>query len=650
MPRCLTSRNGWICCGSEDGEFSAARTEKAPRVDDGATQEADADGRSPIRIRDPQSSIAPRSRTLPLPLPRAKSPLRPKSAKLASSRINSITLWSPPTSRPVHQDAYKEPVAVLANNDKTVRMVSLNDFETSEHPQCLDLIEFPDFVNRSVLSPDGCLLVSVLDDPYLYVHRRRAIQSVTVSVFDRAASSSGDSRKYVWERVRRLLLRSQIRGDESERRGSFAACFSGSGSFLAVGTQYGTVSIFDTRLLEERDVDPLVHCFKSSRPDRPSGAIRDMAFCPGVNGDLLAWTEDRGRFGIADGRMGFGRRQIFDITEKDGFKEHSVSDRSDPRLLDACLLPDGGTVDPRLLEYRSDWSDIALSIHNTLDFSGGRRWPRSSDTVAPGALEGFTPAERRLLDVVQEDRRRRDQQRAAGRSADGALEPRAARGTSQRTTNNDPPLLGGAQEEGRQRDLLRTADAWEALMQHDNYPAVNRTRPYADDRTQVDYIDRLFGLDGVVDGLAGLADQPDRMRDRLRDRMVASDTRIWRELRENRQSIDLQARHLDMLQRRRTQHVPPRGSRAARGNRVAELAASRDDDSGQQPVPESAANGLAIISRAEWAAFSNERRRLESSLRQGNLDSPFSSGPIYDMPPSSDNTAGLAWSDNGETL
>ncbi|KAL4723160.1 hypothetical protein ACLX1H_009650 [Fusarium chlamydosporum] len=258
--------------------------------------------------------------------------------KLAKDRVNCITLWFPPTAMPMNSKAYGEPVAVLANNDRTVTLVSLNDFDQKEKTEPLDVITYPDFVNRSLLSPDGRFLISILDDPYLYIHER--VRRTTES----PATKSQDDSQYQWEQTQRILLKSQRKDDRTDSRGSFAACFSESGAYLAIGTQHGTISIFNAALLADPDAEPLITTFESSRPRSGPGAIRDMAFCPGPY-DLLAWTEDRGHVGIADMRSNFVVRQIVDI-EEPVFEQINILDRN--------------TIDPRLLESRRERRDNAV--------------------------------------------------------------------------------------------------------------------------------------------------------------------------------------------------------------------------------------------------------------------------------------------------
>jgi WD40 repeat protein len=121
--------------------------------------------------------------------------------------------------------------------------------------------------------------------------------------------------------------------------GSFATAFSPSSRLCAVGSQDGSVAVFDTRCAESPDVDPIILEMKSSRPGTSSGAIRSVHFSPGP-WDLLVWAEQSGRIGVADLREACRKRQVVDIVIRPDIAEHadvtqalSADDLIDPRLL-----------------------------------------------------------------------------------------------------------------------------------------------------------------------------------------------------------------------------------------------------------------------------------------------------------------------------
>jgi hypothetical protein len=300
--------------------------------------------------------------------------------KFGIERVNCITLWLPPRS-PVDATKpgqYPSPVAVLANNDKSVTVVGLYDCEE------IDQIDYPDCVNRAVISPGGTMMAAICDDPYLYIHVRKSL----------TRGKSGEH--FEWVQLPRIQLKGQWHKDTSDCRGSFAAAFSPSGKYLAVGTQYGTISIFDARALEDPSRDALVTYFNSDRAPHESGAVRDMAFSPGPY-DLLAWTEHRGRIGIADARTNFRQRQIISLDDPEGFDHISLNDRS--------------TIDPRLLDPRSGRNTGSPSaLPSLLGNSGsGRPLPNPEPSEAPSRVNHpFTAEETAILEAVQNDRRRRE--------------------------------------------------------------------------------------------------------------------------------------------------------------------------------------------------------------------------------------------------
>ena len=120
--------------------------------------------------------------------------------------------------------------------------------------------------------------------------------------------------KYDWQEMADVRLDATIAVDPC-----FSTAFSPSGHICAVGSQFGTITVFDTRLIREGmdDDEAVVDILKSSRPLVTSdynnpGAVRSMAFGP-APWDLLAWAEDRGRFCVTDLRSGFRSRQTVEI-------------------------------------------------------------------------------------------------------------------------------------------------------------------------------------------------------------------------------------------------------------------------------------------------------------------------------------------------
>ncbi|KAJ0337979.1 hypothetical protein COL922a_006113 [Colletotrichum nupharicola] len=220
-PRCLVAESGWICCGGETGEFTAIQLEST--ADDGNDLDLqlnlEPDARLPLgfdsdslRPEDTVFSLVAQSRRLNMSSRLNKS-YTAKSQKLARDRVNCITMWFPPIAGPMHHGAYTEPAAVLANNDKTVVLVSLRDFEGQDKVEPLDVVTYPDYVNRAVISPDGRLLVAILDDPFLYIHHR-----VETTIDENGPFREDDKAEHRWELCGKILLKSQRRDDGSDSR------------------------------------------------------------------------------------------------------------------------------------------------------------------------------------------------------------------------------------------------------------------------------------------------------------------------------------------------------------------------------------------------------------------------------------------------
>lgn len=346
-PRCLVATKGWVCCGGELGEFVAIRPTRTGDHTPSTGRNSPAAGLGRSR------SSARRSRhdnhndednedhdddyddedfynidsgmACDTPLVTVPPRMTARSGKFGKERVNCVTVWTPSDFVPLYPGAYPFPVAALSNNDKTVTLVNL---ETAEP---LDAMDFPDCMNRAVLSPDGRILASVSDDPYLYIHERvrradaPSMDSTGWQHIGSDGSSEFDSNlweDYEWRLMAKHHLRGQSKDDVSVHRGSFAACFSNTGRFLAIGTQYGIISVYDTTRLDERDTC-LIACFTSSKPNKDEGAVREMTFCPGPY-DLLAWSEDHGAAGVADIRDCFVSRQILSLTDSSSYSMHFV--------------------------------------------------------------------------------------------------------------------------------------------------------------------------------------------------------------------------------------------------------------------------------------------------------------------------------------
>ncbi|KAK6958013.1 hypothetical protein Daesc_000806 [Daldinia eschscholtzii] len=363
-PRCLIASKGWICCGGENGEFVVIR------------ESGNSDTQADTLSRDVRSRLT----------------------SLESSTMTESTIYQ--LERDMLSVVERINVAVVANNDKTITVVSL--YEPNLHK---DVFEYPDCVNRGVISPDGTVLAAVCDDAYLYIHAREQFNKSYEGLSRRITRPSSR-----WVSLPKIRLKGQWKDDATDCRGSFAVCFSSSGKYLAVGTQYGTISIFDAVKLKDPNSEPLIAYFNSARAPGEYGAVRDMAFSPGPF-DLLAWSEHRGRIGVADARTNFKRRQIISIDSHEGFNHFSLNDSS--------------TIDPRLLDPRSEHTtegDRGADNDRNADSSplgAMDRWNRSisdrrplpdPETSDPTSRvnQPFSADEVSILEALQAQRRRRE--------------------------------------------------------------------------------------------------------------------------------------------------------------------------------------------------------------------------------------------------
>jgi len=204
---CLVARNGWVCAGGEKGAFTAFRVgEAACENDVDERLNLSLDERLPIPLDAPASEDAIFAS---IARARAEKNMLARNRIFGKHRVNGITLWFPSTLHEPCKGTYDQGVAVLANNDRSVTLVSLREQDA------LDEIVYPDFMNLAVLSPDGQLLAAISDDPYLYIHRRTVKEFDMVSTATRAANSRA---VYEWSPCGKIQLISQSKDDRSDHR------------------------------------------------------------------------------------------------------------------------------------------------------------------------------------------------------------------------------------------------------------------------------------------------------------------------------------------------------------------------------------------------------------------------------------------------
>ena len=313
FPRCLAAGLGWVCLGGvNNGDCAFIRLKEQ---DDQGSLSVDA--RLPINLPEANEETLPGNAGDRRPIPRVLAPeaefnFQPDLLvqELGGDIVNSITIHD--LSNPGVSER-NEPIALLSNNDKTVKIYSL-----AQRKVVAELLHpFP--MNYALVSPDSDVLAAVGDGSRAFFYRRKPSKKSS-GVNSGTASTSDRFPQYEWRlfAIPRLPV-----GDCMTNDHSFAITFSQSGHFCAMSSQGGMISVFDTNVLNSlsdgEESDRAFLCtFKSSR-SALLGCVRSMEFSPGP-WDLLAWSEDHGRVGIADVRQAFCRRQILQLDPEEADK------------------------------------------------------------------------------------------------------------------------------------------------------------------------------------------------------------------------------------------------------------------------------------------------------------------------------------------
>ncbi|MCJ1354411.1 MAG: hypothetical protein MMC33_004399 [Icmadophila ericetorum] len=292
-PQCLGAGHGWIGVGGgEKGRCAFIKV----GVDDlkagnwRASLFSEVDALLPLDL-DPESRMLARDflhqRRIPLSSRRRPSY---EEFELGKNIVNSIVI-----DRLKDKDGnLEDPVAILTNNDGTVRFFSLPE------RRIIQTLGFPTQMNHATISPNKDLMVAVGDDPRAFFCKRQQ-------------SKANGSTNSEWCEIAQPKLSAAATWDMC-----FSTAFSPSGHLCAVASQTGTITIFDTRLIhEDMETDEaVIDVLESSRPcianEDGKGAIRSMSFSP-QPWDLFAWAEDRGRVCVTDLRNNFRSRQTMEI-------------------------------------------------------------------------------------------------------------------------------------------------------------------------------------------------------------------------------------------------------------------------------------------------------------------------------------------------
>jgi hypothetical protein len=298
--RCTAAGHGYVCVGGADeGNFAAIKVEGFPPSDP-----SDVDASLPLGFqnRPPRPPVIGAS-------------YRTYFERIGEDIVNSISIHK----FPAEGDSPDEVVAVLTNNDKTVRIFSL--LQKLE----VTALDLPFAMNHATISPDSQLLVAVGDSPIAYFFER-------VKVERPSSTKSSERRIHMvtpeWKDLAQVALYRPTSGPCAE--GYFSTAWSPWARLCAVGSECGYITIFDIELLKkvEYGEDAIVQLISSTRPDTAAGAgaVRTMHFSPNP-WDLLIWSEDQGRVCVADLRSGLKVKQVLELDPtQDGIETAEIAD------------------------------------------------------------------------------------------------------------------------------------------------------------------------------------------------------------------------------------------------------------------------------------------------------------------------------------
>jgi len=349
--RCTSAGHGYVCVGGADnGNFAAIKvTGRSP------ADSLHVDAALPLDLE----------HRLPRP-PLLGAASRICLEKIGENIVNSISIHQLPGT----VDAEGDVVAVLTNNDKTVRVYSLT--QNLE----LSVLDFPFAMNHASISPDGQMLVAVGDSPRAYFFE-----------YCNASKSSGLDPEWILLDQVKLYAPAGTRSD-----GYFTTAWSPFSRFCAVGSECGYITVFDAELVKYVDdaQDAIIQTISSSRPYtmHGPGSIRTMYFSP-APWDLLIWSEDQARVCVADLRTGLVVRQILTLDPKE-------------QGLDTVELADLDlTMSPEMHELRRE-AEFLRGYRRALDAEGTSAAVDVAQTYFDGDLERRRALQRQL-GVVESD-------------------------------------------------------------------------------------------------------------------------------------------------------------------------------------------------------------------------------------------------------
>lgn len=376
--RCTASGYGWVCVGGGegDGHFAAIKLDGSGDVD------------------------------AALPINAWRSERRPPNVKIESlgeEIVNSISIH-----RIQDEEAHLDDiVAVVTNNDKTVRIYSLPQGAETK------VLQLPDPMNHATLSPDGKMLAAVGDcnEAFFFERVLKEKPPLIPKPHNRLTSANLE-----WRLVEVCEL--YVHNSDSPR-GYFTTAWSPDGRHVAVGSEGCYITLFDVESLRcpESGVDPVIAVIPSSRADCQMsyvGSVRSMMFSP-APWDLLIWAEDQGRVCIGDLRSGLQRKQVLDLNlNEEGLEKVVVEDTT----------AESATQDEIEQQLQRNFADLEAEFQRRI------RYPQSSGTYSMEYLRARNRQQSQRHDSTQQNEQLVDDPR--GLSADEQQILQTLRTTRQR--------------------------------------------------------------------------------------------------------------------------------------------------------------------------------------------------------------------------
>jgi hypothetical protein len=382
--RCTASGYGYVCVGGADhGNFAAIKVAGFPPVDD-----SDVDASLPLDFE---------SRLSRPPL--LSTARRIQLEKIGEDIVNSISIHKLPATTSEGRD---DVVAVLTNNDKSVRLYSL------VHNLELCCIDLPIAMNHATISPDGSFLVAVGDQQTGFFFERYLPGPERPSSWKEPSDrlNSVPSEWKLFEEVALYVPSNQC------VEGYFTTAWSPSGRLCAVGSECGYITVFDMDHLKvaEYGEDAILGVISSTRPDvcTGAGAVRTMQFSP-APWDFLIWSEDQGRVCVADLRSGLKVKQILTLDPKEEDMERiEIADFDlslPPEISDLRREADFIRRYRRTLDAEGTQAAVdAANEYFEADSERQRALRRLGVVESDNDPHGLTSEERRILETLRTSR------------------------------------------------------------------------------------------------------------------------------------------------------------------------------------------------------------------------------------------------------